>query len=313
VPDGYAVDVLLKWGDEFGDGLRFGYNCDYATWFPVEGRTDDVLLWVSHEYVIPFFTSDWDRSADATWDPRGRHRELMEREKKEVGGSIVELRRERNGRWQVVERSRYARRFYGDAPPIPYDGPVAGTSLAPSGGTVLGTLANCSGARTPWGTVLSCEENHQSYGLRRLMPFQLGWIKGAGATREEVNYYVGEPGVNVDGQRVGDEWPFNGYVVEIDPFTGRAVKHSALGGSTTRTSPSASPATAASSRTRATTRRTRTGCSSSSSRGSATGAACRGATACGCSPTVSSTSRSGFRRPTIRVSTPAPAGGSRWR
>jgi uncharacterized protein len=93
----------------------------------------------------------------------------------------------------------------------------------------LGTLANCSGASTPWGTVLSCEENHQSYGLERRMPFQLGWIKGEGLTEEDQNFYVGEPGRNADHEPVGDNWPFYGYVAEIDPFTGEAVKQTALG------------------------------------------------------------------------------------
>ncbi|MDQ3822019.1 MAG: DUF839 domain-containing protein [Actinomycetota bacterium] len=230
VPEGYAVDMVIKWGDEFGPGLRFGYNCDYSGWYPLENKTDEGLLWVNHEYVIPFFTTDWTRAMDATWNPRGAHRGLMEQEMKEVGGSIVHVRRtSANGRWEVVENSRFNRRFYGDGPPIPYDGPVAGTSLVPSGGTVLGTLANCSGATTPWGTTLSCEENYQSYGLRRNMPFALGWIKGSGSTTEEVNYYIGEPGTNVDNQRVTDRWPFYGYVTEIDPYTGAAVKHTALG------------------------------------------------------------------------------------
>ena len=229
VPEGYAVDVVIKWGDEFGNGLRFGYNCDYTGWYSLPRKDDEGLLWVNHEYVTPFFTSDWTRAMDPTWDPRGRHKALMEQEMKEVGGSIVHLRRGRNGRWDVVEDSRYNRRFYGDGPPIPYDGPVAGTSLAPSERSVLGTLANCSGARTPWGTVLSCEENYQSYGLKRNMPFALGWIKDDGSTPEEVNYYIGEPGTNVDNQRVTDRWPFYGYVTEVDPYTGRAVKHTALG------------------------------------------------------------------------------------
>ena len=132
VPDGYVVDMVIKWGDEFGNGLRFGYNCDYSGWYPLPGTANEGLLWVNHEYVTPFFTSDWTRSMDPTWDPRGAHNELMKREMKEVGGSIVHVRRERNGPWTVVENSRYHRRFYGDGPPIPYDGPVAGTSLAPS-------------------------------------------------------------------------------------------------------------------------------------------------------------------------------------
>ena len=230
VPDGYVVDMLLKWGDEFAPGMRFGYNCDYSGWYPLDGKTNEGLLWVNHEYIIPFFTSDWTRSMDASWNPRTTHKALMEQEMKEVGGSIVHIRRpSKNGAWQVVEGSRYSRRFYGDGPPVPYDGPVAGTSLVPSGNTVLGTLANCSGAHTPWGTVLTCEENFQSYGLRRNMPFALGWIKGSGSTTEEVNYYIGEPGTNVNNERVTDRWPFYGYVAEVDPYTGAAVKHTALG------------------------------------------------------------------------------------
>jgi secreted PhoX family phosphatase len=229
VPAGYTADVLIAWGDEFAPGMRFGYNCDYTGFYPLEGKSNDGLLWVNHEYVIPFFTSDWVRTQDATWNPRGAHRELMEREKAEVGGSIVHVRRATDGKWNVVEGSRYSRRFTAAGPAVPYDGPVAGTSLAPTGNTSLGTLANCSGAQTPWGTVLSCEENHQSFGLKRNLPFALGWIKGAGATTEEVNYYIGEPGTNVDNQRVTDRWPFYGYVTEIDPYTGQAVKHTALG------------------------------------------------------------------------------------
>ncbi len=246
VPEGYAVDVLIRWGDEFAPGLEFGYNCDYSAFFPLDGKhdpgrgrghhyghADEGLVWVNHEYVIPFFTSDWTRAMDPTWNPRTTHAALMALEKKEVGGSIVHVRRGRTrgrrGAWHVVEGSRFSRRFYADGPAIPYDGPVAGTSFVPSEGTVLGTLANCSGARTPWGTVLSCEENYQSYGLRRNMPFALGWIKGAGATETERNYYIGEPGTNVDGEPVADRWPFYGYVVEVDPFTGAAVKHTNMG------------------------------------------------------------------------------------
>jgi secreted PhoX family phosphatase len=69
----------------------------------------------------------------------------------------------------------------------------------------------------------------QSYGLKRSMPFALGWIRDDGSTPEELNYYIGEPGTNVDNQRVTDQWPFYGYVTEIDPYTGNAVKHTALG------------------------------------------------------------------------------------
>ena len=232
VPDGYASDVVIGWGDEFAPGLKFGYNCDYSAWFPLNGRSKEGLMWVNHEYIIQFFTSDWPRSANPLWNPRvSPYKEIMAAEKKDVGGSIVHLRRNGNGPWEVVYGSPYSRRFYADGPAMPYDGPAAGTSLLPSDGTALGTMANCSGATTPWGTVLTCEENYQSYGLKRGVPldFSLGWIRDDGSTPEEVNYYIGEPGTNVDNQAVTDQWPFYGYVAEIDPRTGNAVKHTALG------------------------------------------------------------------------------------
>jgi uncharacterized protein len=229
VPDGYAHNVVISWGEEFGDGLVFGYNCDYSTFFQLGKRRDEGLIWCNHEYVIPFFTSDWTSAMDASWNPRVEpYLTIMQREKEEVGGSIVHIRRDRSGAWKVVKGSPHGRRFYGDGPMVPYDGPVAGSGLVPDEG-VLGTLANCSGAQTPWGTILSCEENFQSYGLKRAMPFALGWIRDDGSTEQEVNYYIGEPGTNVDNQPVTDRWPFYGYVAEIDPFTGKAVKHTALG------------------------------------------------------------------------------------
>lgn len=226
VPDGYEVDLLVSWGDELGDGLRFGYNCDYTAFFPLDRDEDEGILWVNHEYVIPWYTSDWRSSMDPTWDPRVEpYRSIMRREKEEVGGSLLHVKRRRGrhhrrGPWELVCGSRFNRRFTAAAPLVPYDGPAA--SILPREGA-LGSLANCSGGLTPWGTLLSAEENYQSYGLKRAMPFALGWDRDG-----DPNYYVGEPGLNAYGATAVEK-PNYGYMVEVDPFTGRAVKHTALG------------------------------------------------------------------------------------
>jgi uncharacterized protein len=62
---------------------------------------------------------------------------------------------------------QYNRRYTGTSEFV-LDGPAAGsdllkTSADPSGTRVLGTLNNCSGGVTPWGTFLSGEENFNRY------------------------------------------------------------------------------------------------------------------------------------------------------
>ncbi len=86
------------------------------------------------------------------------------------GLSVVELERVGDtGEWRVVGSGPrpYNRRITGETP-IDFTGPAAGSPLLrtaadPAGRRVLGTLSNCSGGVTPWGTVLSGEENFDHY------------------------------------------------------------------------------------------------------------------------------------------------------
>ena len=80
--------------------------------------------------------------------------------------------------------------------------------------TAIGTLANCSGGITPWRTILTCEENYDMfYGERNLSnrmisktSYDVGWTK----------YFPFPP-------------EHYGWVVEIDPFSGKKRKLVSLG------------------------------------------------------------------------------------
>uniref|UniRef100_UPI0030F81F5D PhoX family protein n=1 Tax=Hyphomonas sp. TaxID=87 RepID=UPI0030F81F5D len=116
------------------------------------------LLYANHEYPNP----------QLMWAGLSEHsaaREMTDNQvavtMASVGGSVVELRKA-DGAWQPVRDSQYNRRITATTP-MRISGPAAGhaklqTQADPTGTRVLGTLSNCNGGVTPWGTVLTCEE-----------------------------------------------------------------------------------------------------------------------------------------------------------
>jgi len=183
VPRGYTADIVIRWGDPLFedspvfDALRqseaaqlrqFGYNNDYLGFVALPpdtaGRARG-LLCVNHEYVstelmLPNVAEDYPESMTA---------ELCLTEMAAHGGTVVEIVETTDG-WKPVIDSRYNRRITAHRTPMEFTGPAAGsprlmTSDDPTGRTVAGTLNNCAGGITPWGTWLMAEENFNYYFL----------------------------------------------------------------------------------------------------------------------------------------------------
>jgi uncharacterized protein len=214
VPRGFRADVLISWGDVFrGKGrraFRYGFNNDFLAFFPLKGR-DEGLLFVNHEYPDPFFLHGY--------KPNGSPKTAaqVQEEQDSVGNSILHIKRDRDSRWKVVSPSVYNRRIYGDRPDLEFTGPLRGT---PGIGTSAhGSVGNCSGGITPWGTALSCEENFDGYGtnVANNLDFGYGW-----------HQFGGQP---EDAEYEFTTFKKYGWVCEHDPYDPGSVgrKHTALG------------------------------------------------------------------------------------
>jgi secreted PhoX family phosphatase len=185
VAEGYDADVLIRWGDAlFADSPAFdpatltgaqqerlfGYNCDYVGMAPLPGSTDTstrALLCVNHEYTSPELMFRGVMTADGKPDMSKMTKNVVDVELAAHGGSIVEIAKGANGKWSYVRDSRFNRRITATTP-MRISGPVAGhdrlkTAADPSGRAVFGTINNCAGGMTPWGTYLMAEENFHGY------------------------------------------------------------------------------------------------------------------------------------------------------
>ena len=127
------------------------------------------------------------------------------------------------------------------------DGPAAGDAAAarpsddPSGKRIVGTLNNCAGGMTPWGTYLTAEENfHVYFWTDQSRCRQQADARGSAAIRPRATRATACPGLwqawgkfhdrfNVD--KEPNEPNRFGWIVEIDPFDANfvPVKHTALG------------------------------------------------------------------------------------
>ena len=138
-----------------------GYNNDFIGYASLpygSDSSDRGLLCVSYEYTDPHMMYPGFTGA---WTP-----ELVAVDMAAHGMGVIEVRRESNG-WRYVQDSPYNRRITAQTP-MTIAGPVAGhpwlqTTADPAVRLVLGTLNNCAGGMTPWGTWLQAEENFHSY------------------------------------------------------------------------------------------------------------------------------------------------------
>ncbi len=206
--EGLTYSVLIRWGDQINDEDTFGFNNDFTCFIPLDDNDPkDGLLWVNHEYVHSLFVSGFDRNKlDAH---QHKTKDQVDTEMYNVGGSIVRIKEE-EGVWKVMQNDPLNRRITGKTPmKVNWDNPIMEAT------TFIGTNSNCSGGITPWKTILTCEENYDSVWGETLYdidntashePSSAGWEK----------FYNYPP-------------EHYGWVVEIDPMTGEAQKHIALG------------------------------------------------------------------------------------
>ncbi len=249
VADGHTATVLLRWGDPVVPGAppwtpsaqtaaaqaqQFGYNCDYVGFLPLPRGSESsqrALLVVNHEYTNPELMFEGYVGGAPTADQVAVQLAAL-------GLSIVEVERGADG-WRVIGDSPFNRRITGTTP-CTLTGPAAGhpllaTGADPAGRTVAGTFANCSSGRTPWGTVLSAEENfHDAFGgragLRPLSDDLLNHARTGIATgRSKWSWERHEPRFDVS-RHPHEPYRF-GWVVEVDPYDPTWVprKRTALG------------------------------------------------------------------------------------
>ena len=250
VAEGYQSQVLLSWGDPLFRDVggfdvnsqsaadqerRFGFNSDFVAYLPLPlGSRNgfEGLIWNNHEYTdgLMMFPE---------YDPKAPTRAQVDIELAAHGASIVHVRRNGGGEWTPDSGSTYNRRITGTTM-VRVSGPAAGddwlkTTADPTGTQVTGTLNNCGGGWTPWGTILTAEENFNQY-------FANADLLPADDPRKKVHARYGLP--TAASERLWESFydrfdiskepnePFRfGWVVEVDPYdpASTPVKRTALG------------------------------------------------------------------------------------
>ncbi len=186
VAAGYDADVLLRWGDPlFTDSpdfdptkqsaeaqvKQFGYNNDYVGYIPIDGSAEHGLLVVNHEYtnphlMFPGIVKVVEKDGKKKLEVAPLSKEQVDVEMAAHGGTIVEIRKQ-DGKWQVVRDGKLNRRIT-SMTEMELTGPAAGndrlkTNADATGTKVFGTVNNCAGGVTPWGTYVMAEENIHGY------------------------------------------------------------------------------------------------------------------------------------------------------
>lgn len=246
VSPGYSAQVLVRWGDALFEGVgefdpqnqtverqekQFGFNNDFIGFLPLplgSQNSDHGLLAVNHEYTNPTMMF-----------PGSPGRLDLDKTQTDIdiaahGLSVIEIKKQ-NGQWVRVQDSAYSRRITPNTV-MQMTGAAAGsermhTGFSGDGVHTLGTCGNCAGGVTPWGTVLSGEENIDNM-------YAGDYSKSAEKETHDRFEMNVEP--KKSWAKHYDRWDMTkepnsplhmGWVVEIDPYEPDSVpqKHTALG------------------------------------------------------------------------------------
>lgn len=136
ISEDYQYQVIIPWGEALKSGIpsyqgevdrsalvhqdqQVGIGHDGMWFFPFRGSNNHGLLAINHEYGSNSHVLGKSLPADLSETRISQHAH---------GVSVVELRRDRNGQWQLVKDSLYNRRIHANTP-VTFSGPVAGDPL----------------------------------------------------------------------------------------------------------------------------------------------------------------------------------------
>ncbi|MET0237934.1 MAG: PhoX family phosphatase, partial [Kibdelosporangium sp.] len=240
-PEGYDQAVVIRWGDPVLPGApkfdfdrqtaaaqakQFGFNNDFCGLVPLGHNR--WLMGSNHEYTTETFMFKGYSDAGPT-------EEQVRIGWAAHGFSVVVVQKDARSGKLVPKLDRYYNRRITVTTPFEFSGPAAGskylrTSVDKTGRKVFGTFGNCAGGVTPWGTILSGEENFDGYFCSPTAPTDprvIRYGKIATATTRKWERFD----KRFDITQEPNEFNRFGWIVEIDPNDPHStpVKHTALG------------------------------------------------------------------------------------
>ncbi|WP_288351988.1 PhoX family phosphatase [uncultured Marinobacter sp.] len=267
VPEGYSSVAFLPWGTPItgsypaykADGTntgadqeqQMGMHHDGVHFFPIDQKaggnsSTEGLLVMNHEYInqSALHANGPTNAAD---NGGVRPADEVRKEIAAHGVSVVHIKRDTNGTWDIVFGSPFNRRITGNTE-MDIRGPVRGysklvTTYSPDATETRGTLNNCAMGPTPWGTYLAAEENWHGYFMNANADRPREQVRHGVDDTSRYDWELADSGadqyvrfnVTPTGATATDDYRNEantyGFMVEIDPFTpeSKPQKRTALG------------------------------------------------------------------------------------
>ncbi|MFB2921952.1 MULTISPECIES: PhoX family protein [Aerosakkonema] len=262
LPENFTYDIIGAWGDKIGNS-RFGYNNDYLSF--IETGKDEGYLSINFEYISPIpWVQNYQQVMQKALpfaevkaavkaagknginafglppedkDLKAKIQAICQEALIDQGIGVISIRKNADGKW-VRTNSQVDRRISGisgleDDRYLKTTGPAAFVFrktqgegyIDKLGDRIIGTFGNCAGGTTPWGTVLSGEENFQ------IQVPEPVYADGTSFDPSQLPFTIGEAELFGQGNVLGLAGNKYGWIVELDPANPNdyGTKHSWLG------------------------------------------------------------------------------------